>query len=281
MTPVNLKALLACRERLGITQVIEPPGVVTYTGEVLSYPGREEGRPALSPRTIVILPPEVRVASGSESSGGANSPFPFPYPAISCAALSEAPRLTERIRQYSERTRTPVFSSRYDAALLHSRLIALLGELGERRVVVHGVLVQVGGVGVLITGESGIGKTACGVELVNRGALWVADDVVVLQGRGTSLYGSGHRRVRNWIALRGRGLLRAETLLGKKALLAETRVDCVIRLGRSGCETVESARNRWDRRIAEVPLTCWSVAADDPHRTAGRVIEIVGRLPDS
>ena len=281
MTLVSLKEVLARRERLGISQAIEPSGVAAFAEEVLTYPLCPEGVREPSRRSIVILPPDAVSLSISDVSEGTGL-LRQTWPLISCAALSDTLQLTDRIRQYSERTRTPVFASLYDATLLSSRLIALLGELGEQRIAVHGVLVRIGGVGVLITGESGIGKTACGVELVRRGAMWVADDVIVLQGRGAFLYGSGHKRIRRWIALRGKGLLRAESLLGKDALLAEVRVNCVMQLSRSVIESDWTYDgNGSNRLMAGVAVPRWLVLADDPRRTADRVIRIVNGFGNS
>ncbi|MBM4314960.1 MAG: hypothetical protein FJ122_13735 [Deltaproteobacteria bacterium] len=97
-----------------------------------------------------------------------------------------------------------------------------------RSVVVHGVLVQVSGLGVLVMGDSGIGKTACGLDLVARGCFWIADDAVVLERRGDVLYGRGHERTKKLIAVRGRGVLDTRCLLGAEAILDETQVSLVI-----------------------------------------------------
>lgn len=97
-----------------------------------------------------------------------------------------------------------------------------------RSVMVHGVLVQVSGLGVLVMGDSGIGKTACGLDLVARGCFWIADDAVVLERRGDVLYGRGHERTKKLIAVRGRGVLDTRSLLGAEAILDETQVALVI-----------------------------------------------------
>lgn len=97
-----------------------------------------------------------------------------------------------------------------------------------RAIVVHGVLVQVSGLGVLLMGDSGIGKTGCGLDLVARGSLWIADDAVVLEKRGDALYGRGHGRTKKLIAVRGLDIIEARSLLGAESLLEETRVHLII-----------------------------------------------------
>jgi serine kinase of HPr protein (carbohydrate metabolism regulator) len=104
----------------------------------------------------------------------------------------------------------------------------------------------VSGVGVLMTGDSGIGKTDCGLDLVARGGLWIADDVVVLEARRGALYGRGHERTKGLIAIRGRGILEARSLLGTRALCDQTQVHVVIQFVRYLCRRVAiDGGSRW------------------------------------
>ena len=229
MTPVNVKEVMACRERLGITHLWDLPGVSGSISRVCIRP-REEGIRTPFPRTVMIFPPIS--SDGRISAADVRRLSPLSRRNISCAAFSEAGELPDDIRRFSETQRIPVFTSCYDASLLKSRLIGLLREKGGRQIMLHGVLIQLSGQGILITGDSGIGKTACSLELVNRGGCWIADDAVILEGRGDLLYGRGHHRTRKWIAVRGRGILDARDLLGAEAVREETRVDVIIRFVR-------------------------------------------------
>jgi hypothetical protein len=179
-------------------------------------------------RAVLILPPEKE---GCRDGGSRDAGEGLCGPAPSCIALT-ARSIPAPFKAYAERTGTPVFASRFDPWLLHSRLTGLIREVGRRRVQIHGTLVTLAGRGVLLTGESGIGKTAAALCAMHSRNRWVADDAVVLQARGNRLYGRGHRRTRDWIAVRGRGLVRAEALLGSGRLLRETPVDLVVRLVR-------------------------------------------------
>lgn len=95
----------------------------------------------------------------------------------------------------------------------------------------HGALVDVEGVGVLLLGPSGIGKSECALELVRRGHRLVADDVVVLQrspdGR---LIGQTPELIRHHMELRGVGIVYVPDLFGPDAVRDETEVDLVCRL---------------------------------------------------
>lgn len=131
------------------------------------------------------------------------------------------------------------------------------------RIVVHGVLVQLSGLGVLIMGDSGIGKTACGLDLIARGGLWIADDAVVLERRGDALYGRGDERTKKLIAVRGLGILEDQALLGAEALLEETQVDFIIQFIRylPAHGAVRGGESRSFLEIAGIPVSCWRVAA--------------------
>ena len=147
-----------------------------------------------------------------------------------------------------------------------------------RRIVVHGVLVQASGLGVLIMGDSGIGKTACGLDLVARGGLWIADDAVVLEGRGGALYGRGHERTKKLIAVRGRGILEARALLRTGALCEETQVHLIIQFIRHSCKEGmdRGGKSRSFLEIAGIRLSCWRVAAGGGLRQmADEVIRLV------
>lgn len=95
---------------------------------------------------------------------------------------------------------------------------------------VHAALVQVLGVGVLLRGASGIGKSETALELVSRGHRLVADDVVRLRTAGGALVGSGPELIRHHVEIRGIGILDVPDLFGPAAVLDETRVELVCQL---------------------------------------------------
>jgi serine kinase of HPr protein (carbohydrate metabolism regulator) len=274
MRSVTVKEVLACGARLGITQVAGPADSSNPVKHVFRYPFLENGRipKAAPPHAILLFPPTV--AEGNFCNGQ-NRRLPHViFRNISCVAVSD-PEIPDDLQKYSEWTGTPVFASRYDHSLIHSRLIGLLREMGERMVMVHGVLVRVLGRGVLLMGESGIGKTATGISLMHSGNRWVADDAVILEGKGDTLYGRGHERTRDWIAVRGRGILRAEELLGGKRLLGQTGVDVIIRLIRASGRDEDAGRDLF-REFAGVSIPCRDLATDfDPRRMADRLLDCV------
>ena len=90
---------------------------------------------------------------------------------------------------------------------------------------VHGVLVDVSGMGVLIRGDAGIGKSECALELIKRGHILVADDVIEVQKRGRYLMGSCPAMLKHYMEVRGLGVLDVPLLFGVGATLDETKID--------------------------------------------------------
>jgi HPr kinase/phosphorylase len=95
---------------------------------------------------------------------------------------------------------------------------------------IHGSLVEVAGVGVLILGRSGVGKSECVIELVRRGQRLVADDVVRLRVDDGAVLGWAPPHIRHFIEVRGLGLMNVADLFGEQATLERCAVGFVVRL---------------------------------------------------
>jgi HPr kinase/phosphorylase len=104
-------------------------------------------------------------------------------------------------------------------------------ELASRRQI-HSVLVDVFGLGVLITGESGIGKSECALDLIDRGHRLVADDVVEVRRMGDALVGVPPDLIRNHMEIRGLGILNVKDIYGVSSLRPSKRVELVVNLER-------------------------------------------------
>ena len=117
-------------------------------------------------------------------------------------------------------------TSEFTAELIHT-----LGELLAPCITIHGVLVDVYGEGVLITGESGIGKSEAALELIRRGHRLVSDDVVEISRINShTLIGTAPDITRNFIELRGIGIVDVKTLYGVECIKEKQEIDLVIKL---------------------------------------------------
>jgi len=106
-----------------------------------------------------------------------------------------------------------------------------MAEAASATTSLHGVLVDVFGVGVLLLGESGTGKSECALDLVSRGHRLVADDVVEVTRQGDNLVlGQGAPRARHHMELRGLGIIDVRALFGVTAIRHRKRIELVIQL---------------------------------------------------
>ena len=131
------------------------------------------------------------------------------------------------------RSRTPLFTSPYPAARVIEKLSRYLGKALAETTERHGVFMDVLGLGVLITGESGVGKSELGLELISRGHGLVADDVVeVSRIAAGALEGRCPPMLKDFIEVRGLGLLNIRTIFGETAVRPKMRLKLVAHLER-------------------------------------------------
>ena len=120
-----------------------------------------------------------------------------------------------------------------------SGLIAFLNLNLAPRVTRHGVLIEIYGEGVFITGESGVGKSETAIELVKRGHRLVADDAVEIRKvSNISLVGSSPDNIRHFLELRGIGIINARRLFGIGAVKMTEKIDLVVELEQWNSEKV-------------------------------------------
>ncbi len=142
----------------------------------------------------------------------------------------------------------------------------------------HGVLVEVLGVGILLLGPSGIGKSECALELVTRGHRMVADDVVKLERRGERVLGRAPKRIRHYTEIRGIGLLYLPDLYGPDAVRDEGEIDVVVRLERwrEGAEYERVGLERPSEVFAGIELPTM-VLPVRPATSMATLLEVVAR----
>lgn len=143
----------------------------------------------------------------------------------------------------------------------HSDLVQAPGSLASssaRDRQIHGSLVEVRGLGVLILGRSGVGKSECVIELVRRGQRLVADDVVRLRTSpdGRALIGWSPEHIRHYVEVRGLGLLCVADLFGRETTLDECEVAFIVRLveARPGTSFERIGLERRRERLLDVEI---------------------------
>ena len=131
----------------------------------------------------------------------------------------------------AEATHTPLFCSHARSSRTINAIHALLDDRLAPQASLHGVLVDVFGVGILLLGKSGIGKSECAIELVLRGHRLVADDVVLCDWHPPGeVFGRAAELLRNHVEVRGLGILDLKALLGVASTVSRKRIDVVVQL---------------------------------------------------
>jgi HPr kinase/phosphorylase len=130
----------------------------------------------------------------------------------------------------TEHNHTPLLRTNLSSSATIDQLTRFLEDRLAPRVVIHGVLLDLYGLGVLLFGESGVGKSECALDLVVRGHRLVSDDVVEISRKGHTLLGTGPELTRYHMELRGVGIVNVKDLFGVAAVRMKKYVEYVIRL---------------------------------------------------
>ena len=151
---------------------------------------------------------------------------------IPCCVFSHSLTPHEEFIQKAEEAKCPILQTTLSTAEFTSRLIRALGSIFAPREVVHGVLVEVCGIGMLITGESGVGKSETALELIERGHRLICDDAVEIRCiSGSVLMGEAVNRVTgHHMEIRGLGIINVAQLYGVKAIRDKKQIQIVVHL---------------------------------------------------
>lgn len=152
---------------------------------------------------------------------------------LACFIVAGARSLPAMLAEVAESTHTPLFSSPIPSVELMWIMRPHLARALAESSTIHGVFLDVLGVGVLITGDSGVGKSELALELVSRGSGLIADDVVELYRLGPeSIEGRCPGLLRDFLEVRGLGVLNIRTIFGEAALRPRKNVKLIVHLER-------------------------------------------------
>lgn len=148
-----------------------------------------------------------------------------------CIVFCRNIEVSEDIRKIALETGVPIFRTAKTTSSFMAEVIRWLNVELAPRISIHGVLVDVYGEGILITGESGIGKSEAALELLKRGHRLVTDDVVEIKKvSDDTLIGTAPDITRHFIELRGIGIIDVKTLFGVQSVKNTQSIDLVINL---------------------------------------------------
>lgn len=154
--------------------------------------------------------------------------FEFDFP---CVVVCKGQDFPGGLGELAARRGVPLLRSALKTAEFYRRIKPFLEDEFAPTTALHGSLADVFGVGLFFTGQSGIGKSECVLDLVERGHRLVADDLVLCKRRGTDvLIGRGHELQRHHMEIRGVGLVDVPGIFGIRAVRQQKRIEVVVHL---------------------------------------------------
>ena len=175
------------------------------------------------------------------------------YCGTAMLVFSECNSLPVFLRDELKHHQLPAAASTLHDHLLKSRIKTLLQEKIMNRITVHGVVLEVGERGILITGPSGIGKTTAALQVVSKNCLWIADDLAVIRKKQTGgLVISGHQKIKKLFHTAQRGIVPVDSVLEPSQKKDKTELAGVIELIRS--DNGQTKLSLLEKKIIETPL---------------------------
>ena len=179
----------------------------------------------------------------------------------------------------ADRYNMPLLRTAVATPLAIAKITAVLDDTLAVREIVHGVLLDILGLGVLIAGESGIGKSECALDLIVRGHRLVADDTVEVRRRGeTVVIGTCPELTRHHMEIRGLGVINIRDLFGVASTRSSKRVELVVQLERwdpaREYDRLGIEEAVYDLLGLKVPLIRMPVA---PARSLAILVEVAAR----
>ncbi len=148
-----------------------------------------------------------------------------------CIVLTDSNKLDQEFLDAAAAKQVPVFGSSFETTKIAYFIADFLDDQFSPQITLHASFVDVYGIGVLLIGRSGIGKSEIALDLVERGHRLVADDVVNVTRKGEGiLLGSGSELVKHYMEIRGLGLIDVRAMFGIRAIRFQKRVEIVVEL---------------------------------------------------
>ena len=150
---------------------------------------------------------------------------------VVCIVVTRGLDIFPELSQLCEKYGTPLYLSHDTTSNFMAALIAYLNVQLAERITKHGVLIEVYGEGILMLGDSGIGKSETAIELVKRGHRLIADDAVEIKKvSNKTLVGAAPELIRHYVELRGIGLVDVRRIFGMGAVKLTEKIDLVVNL---------------------------------------------------
>ncbi|MCB1025917.1 MAG: HPr(Ser) kinase/phosphatase [Acidobacteria bacterium] len=154
----------------------------------------------------------------------------LPIDQISCFIVADELDPPKLLLELARQHEIAIFKTRVEASLAISLVTGFLERKSEQETTIHGVFVRIHDHGLLLRGESGIGKSECALELIRRGHRLIADDAVVVNRIGNELIASAPELLQDHIEIRGLGIFNVREVFGPAAVGESGKIDLCINL---------------------------------------------------
>jgi HPr kinase/phosphorylase len=138
--------------------------------------------------------------------------------AVSCIVMTAGNEPPRTLKEFASGHGVPLLGTPMASSEAISTIAKVLGYALAPTVTIHGVLLDIFGIGVLLSGESGIGKSECALDLIGRGHRLVSDDAVLMRRIGDRISGEAPAMIRDHLEIRGLGIINARELFGVSVL---------------------------------------------------------------
>ncbi|MGE5664594.1 MAG: HPr(Ser) kinase/phosphatase [Deltaproteobacteria bacterium] len=198
---------------------------------------------------------------------------------MACAVAGGGQEVPADLIAAAGRLGVPFFSSELPTSSLIEETVRRLALLFSQTTTIHGVLVEVLGVGVLLLGRSGIGKSECALDLIVRGHRFVADDVIHLEKRGPgTVLGRGSDLTRHHMEIRGLGILNIRDLFGPPAIIELKKIELAVQIEEWDAHKEYDRLGLEDRRTVFLDVSIPSLLIPvSPARNLATIVEVAVR----
>ena len=205
--------------------------------------------------TIAIITPQ---AVNQLRSKGINSDGSL-FANIVFMIIARSQHVPVLMKNIAETKHIPIAASDFDEYYLESSVKGLVREKVYEKAIIHGVVIETSGMGIIIIGGSGIGKTTSALEYVQKGSYWIADDIVVIRKNiKGELIAHGHAKIKKYLHYGKEGIIPVEKTLDAGKIKKETKLSAIIDVERTnikGCTLIQTKR-----KILDTTLHCIKIS---------------------
>lgn len=244
-------------EKLGLNEIFATAGLVK---EVSALNVRCYRRLSISLKnnlhpTIAIITPQ---AVNQLCSKGINF-YGYLFTKIVFIVIAKSKHVPDLMKTIAETKHIPIAASDFDEYYLESSVKGLIRERVYKRTIIHGVMIETCGMGIIIVGASGIGKTTSALEYVQKGSYWIADDLVVIRKNiKGELTAQGHNKIKKYLHYGKEGIIPVEKTLDARKIKKETKISAIIEVERTNIKG--SSFSETKREILATTLPCLKIS---------------------